>query len=493
MRLAARDASFRSLLIRYESVQRGGADAARPLVTRGLWYRDDATVAMFAFTGRLDEQPSWEHTAWNHTRALSTKGRGSWSDTYLLDPTRQRAAAIHTISRSSGLGLLGRLDMPGNAGLFYVNTKWSDYLPRFSDVRIIGREDVCGIDCLVVLADMERSGDDGRYSHPWMLRIDDGRTLLVLKSEAFLPASARSASENERLERDGNVLHLGETTWYRGLYTEVEDCVEIERGLWVVTRMRGGLAADASCYQELLLDASSIILDRPPPEGLLVPACPEGTTVNDLIEGLQYSAGHADDEEYESNHVFHAQLAELQAEVASRWKEMTVLGEPFSEARAPAVAAYSLAWMNGSTPRLSALLAASHDCGAKATSGASQDCIASALRAASCELAPIAKSEIASTREPRWFLLAYDGGYRLVRRLDESRAVLFDPLRSIHQVSWSSVENDGGSTAYRLVTSDRRAANLRTLGILVTVALFGLAWRLGRLRRAAAVPAGGRA
>lgn len=77
---------------------------------------------------------------------------------------------------------------PDQFGLVFNGERWTEWLKATTDVKVLGREDVDGVDCLVVVLDVVGPGneDDGEYILPSIVWFDDKHTLLARKRVAYL-------------------------------------------------------------------------------------------------------------------------------------------------------------------------------------------------------------------------------------------------------------------------------------------------------------------
>lgn len=363
-RLAARESEVDSILIAYESQEHlpsGSRDC--PVHSRGYWYRDDKIIGASVLYGCETEKPVWELTTWNGIRAESSRMLGCWDDYDHIVNVLPLETSLHTKSRSSGLGVLARLASPANLGLFYAGQPWSVYLPRFYELRCIGRSSVLGRDCVLLLGDMRRHTEGTEPEFPWVITIDDLDSLLVLRTEAFIPPER----DSERVSPEARRLLLKGREMRRVMYCEVSEIGVVQNAVAYPRIVRCGVGSTIDHFEEVTVDAAASHVNHAPPVAFKKSHVPDGTLVSDLIIGAEYSAGHEENPEYSRNRQVFNELGQIESGLAQQWARRTQFMDGISEADADSISVYYAAWIAGASPTMnevSVLLGRREDRGA---------------------------------------------------------------------------------------------------------------------------------
>jgi hypothetical protein len=444
-RMTARDQTVHSLLLAFTSREHlPNASEGCPVETRGWWLWTPDSQATAGLSGCPAKAPSFEHVAWDGTTARQVRAVGSWSD--LPNLFAGKFPAIHdaTLTTRRSTGLLSHMDLPSELGLFFVNTQWSAYLSRFSNVHEVGRATVAGRDCMVIIGDMDGRKEDAAFTFPWRMCIDDKNSLLVLSVESFSTGEDLPARVRDRLEKKGWTIELDGKRWYGLTYEVVDELAELQPGIWIGIKGTSGFRDTFDSYVETLVDTSNSYVNRAVPSEYVDLSIPDGTLVNNTITGRKYYAGHEGDASYEANRTFQEHFADAAPEAAAEWSRRSGLAEPFTEASENETTVYALLLLSKYTLSLREFL----DTTIRIVDGDHEltpERLAESIRAVGCEARILPLREARANWPGSW--LAYvdhrpgrSGQIQLFREIGDGQGVLYQPLKGFTKIDWGAIE-----------------------------------------------------
>lgn len=195
--LEARDAAIASAYLPYsvvesiagpESTDEPAAGAAsHEAIETGWWALDHQR---FAFLRKYEQDGEAEqvHFTWDGSRCAILSVRPALIEKPERDPGAF-PALMEVHAHPAQPAKLAARHLPAEFGLTFAGSRWTDWSKAMADFRVLGRENVDGVDCLVVQFDLVGPGqeDDDEYLVPWVVWFDDRETLLARRRVNFTP------------------------------------------------------------------------------------------------------------------------------------------------------------------------------------------------------------------------------------------------------------------------------------------------------------------
>jgi hypothetical protein len=187
-RLSARDQAQQALYIPFSAVS-SDVDASP---AQGWWATREGSIAFKISFVHSDGKAVTQHGIWDEYSFSSL--------TELPDYEEGGEWLLHKsmlVMKAHPTSFEHAMHYPPEFGLLSGRKTWSQKIEYLADLRILGREQIDGVDCLKVLYDNvgPDSTDDGSYIAPWVVWFDDKRSLLAMKRTYYVT--------RERLMRRG--------------------------------------------------------------------------------------------------------------------------------------------------------------------------------------------------------------------------------------------------------------------------------------------------
>lgn len=204
----------------------------------GFWIASDQIQVLQAVTQR-DGSQVWLRGIWDGVRC--TVASGSGPAPHMTEQIASTDGQLSVkIADSRTIAPFNYNYTPSRFGIGTASWNWSKLLPRMSDIAIVGREELFGIDCLVVRFDMDLAHpNDGQYQALRVVYFDDGEELLARRVISFLRDSDEPDDPSrEPSARRRHSIEIGETRWVAFEHWDVESTQVTSGGLAVPMRCR---------------------------------------------------------------------------------------------------------------------------------------------------------------------------------------------------------------------------------------------------------------
>lgn len=303
--LALRDAAFESVWMPYSAEVLGegpaggigqGAQDPQPATETGWWRMEGRR---FAFRREVwsDGVPQQVQLTWDGVRCSVLSVLPRLMERPEDDPdVFPSLLEIHPHPAQPALVDVPYL--PAQFGLTFNAERWSDWSKATADVQVLGREDVDGVDCLLVLVDLmgPGHGDDGEYVQPWLLWFDDRETLLARRKVSFV----HDPDEGVELPRIGPSRTFGGRL-FRPIAMWALATTQRINGAWLPLSGEYRRATATGVQRVAVRVEEGARWNGPAPVDVFTLEPPPGTQLIDYVEGrnTKLSAGPGDQERWQ--------------------------------------------------------------------------------------------------------------------------------------------------------------------------------------------------
>jgi hypothetical protein len=309
-RLVQRDAAVNVIYAEFDSMAQSVDPSICAERLRGWWYKDGSLVSIAALTTCDSEQPFFEHSTYDGSITRQARGTCTLDDlTSIMKGSVPQDGSEFTVSKGIARGALSCLHTPGNIGLTYNHTLWSEYLGEFSKLKILGEEEIAGRSCTVLLGDMLPGKEE--YQFPWRISIDVER-LLVLQTESCVKRSALKAAGRKFIEGSAKPLTLDGAEWYPHMYVTAEELAQVGGDQWIVSRFRSGVRTETT-FCITMVDTASVVINQALAAERVQVTPATGALVNNVVEGERYVQGFKGNELHTIEHLLRQQLTAVDA------------------------------------------------------------------------------------------------------------------------------------------------------------------------------------